>query len=48
MEISDIEKLILYHQAGLNTYRLQMDPSAQVLETMTIEALKELKKRLEG
>ena len=46
MEHKEIEQLIRFHQAGLDQYRKYMEPSAQYLEGQTINALKELDKRL--
>lgn len=40
MEKKDLDELILFHQDGLDTYRLQMGPSAQYMEEQTIRALK--------
>lgn len=43
MEDKEIEKLINFHQDGLDQYRLQMSPAAQYIEEQTIKALEELK-----
>jgi mevalonate pyrophosphate decarboxylase len=43
MEDKDIEKIIKFHQDGLDQYHYQMSPSAQVLTEQTIEALEELR-----
>ncbi len=47
MEIEEVDSLIAYHQAGLDQYRQHISPSAQVLEEKTIEALQELKDKME-
>ena len=48
MEAKDIDKLIAYHREGLAQYRLQMSPSAQVLEELTIKALELFKEVTSG
>lgn len=47
MEVKEIERLIHFHQDGLDQYRQHMSPAAQHLEEQTIKALEELKKRIE-
>ncbi len=42
MEKKRIEKLIRFHEGGLNQYRQYISPSAQILEEETVKALREL------
>ena len=47
LEEKEIQKLIDYHQSGLDQYCQHMSPSAQYLEGQTIKVLQELLRRKE-